>query len=337
MMKWAVLFVFLLFHLTASAAPDLGNYQDIDGVRVFQDHHNQQIWYLAPAPPTLKSISSHDPGYGFDIYRYHGRSGTCDKDLFWVKGILTVGIGRVRDSGAPARIRSALQSQGINNPKLRSMPVTQTMVKLVFADQVMEWKQASRLAGDHLVLLLDRHLAEILWESVNAGQTQVSITLEERFSGLRQETDGWRESETFFVSTLPIELDMGTFPHKFNRTDLGGRMVRGYTGMEVFCFDFLEDLDPHLYAKIVEVAIPTPGRDLVEEVVFRADSDYRNRIDFKLSRDLDDPYRFRVTRIFKNGSRDTGPWTEKKGETLLDVTDYRNLNEPDGMQQHSID
>ncbi|MDD5476435.1 MAG: hypothetical protein PHU03_07995 [Syntrophales bacterium] len=336
-MRLMVLLIILLFPLSIQAAPDLGTYRDIDGVRVFQDHQDTNTWYLAPARPALGSITDHEPDYGFDIYRYGGRSGTGDRELFWVKGILNMGIERDRDGGSPARIRSVLHDSGISNPRLRSMPVAETMAKLLFADQSREWRQGSRWAGEHLLLLLDRYLAEILWESVTAGQTQVSITLEEHLSGLRREGDEWNESQTVVVSTLPIDLDMEAFPHKFRRTNLGGRMVRGYTGMDIFCFDFLEELDPDLYAKIVEVAIPTPGRDLVEEVTFRPDSEYRTRIDFKLSRDLDEPYRFRVTRILNDGSRDVGPWTAKKGDTLLDVTDYRDLNEPDHIEESVLD
>jgi hypothetical protein len=310
-MKWAFLLFFLLLPLYAWAAPDLGTYRDIEGVRVFRDHQNSNTWYLAPAPPALREGADQTPDYGLDIYRYLGRKGTGDQELFWVKGILNAGLRRDRDAGIPGRIRGALKSQGVADPRLRSIPVAGARVKLLFADQSQTWTQGSRWSGERLVLPLDRYLAEILWGAVHRGQTLVSFVVEERLAGKRFEEKNWVEAETIISSTLPLELDIQTHPRKFRRTDLGGRMARGYTGVDVFCFDFLEELDEELYAKIVEIAIPTAGRDLVEEATFRANTDYRARIEFKLAKDLDQPYRVRITRILKDGRRDVGPWIAK--------------------------
>jgi hypothetical protein len=332
-MMWPAVLLFLFLPLSASAAPDLGTYQDVEKIRVFRDHENQHIWYLTPAPPALGKGSDRTPDYGLDIYRYLGRKGTGDQDLFWVKGVFSAGVMRDRDAAAPGRIRSALKSQGVADPRLRSMPVAGAQVKLLFADQGQTWNQGSRWAAERLILLLDRDLAEILWEAVQVDQTLVSFAVEERLTGVRWMEDKWVESETVVASTLPMDLDIKAHPHKFRRTDLGGRMVRGYTGVDVFCFDFLEELDLDLYAKLVEVAIPTTGRDLVEEVTFRANQEYRARIEFKLAKDLDQPYRVRITRILKDGRRDVGPWVAKQGEAMLDVTAYREPEEKSGVQE----
>ena len=332
-MKWSSMLLFVLLPVYAWAAPDLGAYRDIEGVRVFRDHQNPNVWYLAPAPPALGEGADQTPDYGLDIYRYLGRKGTGDQELFWVKGVLSAGLTRDRDAGIPGRIRRALKSQGAADPRLRSIPVSGAQVKLLFADQSQTWTQGSRWSGERLVLPLDRYLAEILWEAVHKGQTLVSFAVEERLAGVRFEEENWVEAETTVSSTLPLELDTQAHPHKFRRTDLGGRMARGYTGVDIFCFDFLEELDEDLYAKIVEIAIPTAGRDLVEEATFRANTDYRTRIDFKLSKDLDLPYRVRITRIFKDGRRDVGPWLEKHGEAMLDVTAYREDDEKNGIQE----
>ena len=103
-------------------------------------------------------------------------------------------------------------------------------------------------------------------------------------------------------------------------------MARGYTGIDVFCFDFLEHLDETLYSKIVEVAIPTPGKPLVQTVTFRSDSETRTRIEFNLAKDLDIAYKVRITRVFSDGRSEAGPWEFRAGETMLDITDYRDEN-----------
>jgi hypothetical protein len=332
---WLAALLFLFLPCSALASPDLGTYEDIENVRVYRDHQNKGIWYLSPAPPALAQGSGRSPDYGLDIYRYLGRKGTGDQALFWVKGVLTVGITRNRDPKVPGRIRKVLKAKGVSRPRLRSMPVAGAQVRLLFADQGQTWNQGTRWGGERLVLPLDKHMAEVLWDSVHAGQTLVSFAVEERLTGLQWADGRWEEAETDVSWTLPIELDIQTYPGKFRRTDLGGRMARGYTGLDVFCFDFLEELDENLYAKIVEVAIPTAGRDLVEEVTFRPDSDYRTRIQFKLAKDLDQPYRVRITRILKDGRREVGEWTEKRGETLLDVTAYREPEERSGNEEQA--
>jgi len=328
--KWLATLFFLFLPCAALASPDLGTYQDIEDVRVYRDHQKKGIWYLTPALPAIAKGGDQAPDYGLDIYRYLGRKGTGDQALFWVKGVLSVGIVRDRDPKVPGRIRKVLKAKGVASPRLRSMPVAGAHVRLLFADQSQTWTQGSRWGAERLVLPLDGRMAEVLWDAVHAGQTLVSFAVEERLTGLRWVDGQWQEAETFASWTLPIELDIKTYPEKFRRTDLGGRMARGYTGLDVFCFDFLEELDDNLYAKIVEEAISTAGRALVEEITFKENSDFRTRIEFKLAKDLDQPYRVRITRILKDGRREVGEWSEKRGETMLDVTAYREPEEQSG-------
>jgi hypothetical protein len=333
--KWLAAFLLLLLPCSGLASPDLGTYEDVESVRVYRDHQKKDIWYLSPAPPAVTRAKGGSPDYGLDIYRYLGRKGTGDQALFWVKGILSVGITRYRDPKGPRKIRQFLKAKGVAGPRLRSMPVAGAQVRLLFADQGQSWYQGSRWGGDRLILPLDEHMAQVLWDAVHAGQTLVSVAVEERLAGLRWMEEQWQAALAHASWTLPIELDMKAYPGKFRRTDLGGRMARGYTGLDVFCFDFLEELDEDLYAKVVEVAIPTAGRDLVEEVTFRPHSPYRTRIEFELAKDLDRPYRVRITRILKDGRREVGEWTEKRGETLLDVTAYREPEEQSGDEEQA--
>lgn len=332
-MRWLLALMFILLAEPGLAAPDLGTYQDLEGGRVYRDHQKKDIWHPTPAPPVVAAGEDGAPAYSLDIYRYLGRTGTGDQGMFWVRGVLSLSISRERSPEITGRIRKALKVAGVSRPRLRSMPVVGAKVKLLFGNQGQTWKQGARWSGRQLVLSLDPQLAEVLWAAVKAGQTLVSLALEERLSGVRLVDGEWQEAETAAAWTLPIKLDMQAHPTHFRRTEVGGLMSRGYTGLNVFCFDFLEELDPDLYAKIVEVTIPTAGRDLVETATFRLNSDYRIRIEFKLAKDLDQPYRLRVTRILKNGRREVGSWVEKAGESMVDVTDYREPEETDGDEQ----
>lgn len=321
-------FLISLFFITcnAVASPDLDNYQDIEGVRVYSDHLKKNLFYLTPSLPVLETGVDNLPDFSLEIYRYLGRKGTGDSGKFWVKGVLSIGIQRERGKQLIKKTKNNLsQKHNIKYPKLRSMPVLKTNGQLLFADQGIKWSQGSRWSGKRITVPLDSVMSEILWDAVNAGQTLISIEMEESLSGVRKNKDNkWEDAQVPFSSTLPVEFDIKAHPSLFSKTDLGGRMVRGYTGIDIFCFDFLENLDENLYSKVVEVAIPTPKNPLVESVTFRKDSDCRTRIKFKLAKDLDIGYKVRITRIFLDGRSETGPWVIRKGESMLDITEYND-------------
>ena len=309
------------------ATPDLDQFDNVAGVRVYKDHEKSAIWYLAPARPVLDAREDKTPDYGLALYRYLGRKGTGDAGDFWVRGVLTFGIERSRDASLSGQIRKELRARGIKGPRLKSMPVSASRVTLIFSDHEYSQAYNMRYKSGALVVPLDAHISQILWDAVEAGQTLVSVGIDETLAGVRKVEDAWEASTTAVTWTVPVEMDMAIHPDHFQRIDLGGRMKMGYTGIDVFCFDFIEGLDEHLYAKTVEVGIPTAGRDLVESITFKDNGEYRSRIEFKLAKDLDKPYRYRITRIWEDGSKETGLWQEKTGETLLDITAYKNMEE----------
>lgn len=338
MTKYLCAFLFVLIHAgPLLAKPDLGHYRDVAGVRIYRDHKRADTWYLTPASPRLSLREDQSPAYSLDLFRYYGRQATGDKDFFWAHGVLSLTLSRQRPPQQVKRIRRDLQASGIKYPKLRSMPIAGADIRLLYAGQSLQWQQGSRWSGGTFTLPLDAEAAQLLWQAVELGQLQVSLVVEEQLSGVRRGDSPdptWQEKSVANGWTLPVDLDRKRYSDKFQRTDLSGRMAHGYTGLNVFCFDFLENLVPGLYAKSVEVAIPTEGRDLIVTVTFRESGDYRARIDFELARDLDQPYRVRITEIFRDGRRQVGPWQLKQGDSLLDITAYRDESgqEPSTVQ-----
>lgn len=328
-MKFAILIPLMILFSGAPclASPALGLYHDIEGTRVYQDHKEPSIWYISPSKPSLKFRDDKSPDYGLSIYRYLGRKGTGDAGDFWVKGVLTFGFDRSSESGLNIQIRKALRDKGINSPRLKSMPVSASKVTLIFSDHEQVFETGLRWKSGIMVIPLDKENAEILWGAVEKGQTLLSVVFEETLSGVQKKGEEWQQTTTPLSFTMPVELDMGAHPDHFRKVDLGGTMKVGYTGLDLFCFDFVENLDENLYAKMVEVKIPSTGRDLVESFTFKEGGDYSTRIEFKLAKDLDRPYRYRITRIYKDGNQDTSLWQEKSGETLLDITDYKDSDD----------
>ncbi len=310
----------------AYASPDFDTYLDIEGNRLYRDHKKANVYYFSPSMSVIGTRVDNLPDVSLEIYRYMGRKGTGDSGDFWVKGILSIGITRSVKKKRNKKIKNILRkSYKVRTPRLKSIPVAETKGRLIFADKDIQWSQGSRWSGKKLSIPLDNTMSQILWDAVEAGQTLISIEMEETLSGVRKnEEKKWDKTTVPFGATLPLTLDMKTYPSLFNKTDLGGRMVRGYTGIDIFCFDFIENLDENLYSKILEVAIPTPGKPLVESVTFRQDSSPRTRIEFKLAKDLDTAYKIRITRILNDGTSQAGPWEMREGEAMLDITDYKD-------------
>lgn len=331
MKKAQILLIWLIGACPVWAAPDLSGFVDVNAVRVYEDNQKPGRFYLSPPAPRLNTENG--PGYGLDVFRYVGTKATSDQNAFRIRGVLSLSLERKRDPAEISRIRRELLFKGRKPSQMTSMPVKQTTVRLLYGGQEMRWEYESRWTPKEVRLPLDKVLSEILFEALEAGQTQISLVLEEALSGVRLSDDGWKQQTTRLSRTLSLTMDMSAHPDAFAKIDLGAQQTRAYTGLDVFCFDFIEGLTKDLYLKQVEVAIPTPGRDLVKKVEFREGGDYRARIQFDLSRDLDQPYRYRVTRILTDGTRRVAPWQEKYGDTLLDVTAYQNEEAPPDPHQ----
>lgn len=325
--------IVLLSAAVCSAAPRLDSFYDISSVRVYSDHEKSGLWYVSPAPPFLDKLPDKSPDYGLTLYRYLGRKGTGDTGSYWARGILTFNLARSSISNLKTEILKELRKKGETPSQLKSMPVSSSRVTLMFGDQQNSRKYGLRWKSGAMVLTLEPHQAEILWDSLEAEQTLISVTIEEDLAGVRKAEKGWENSITSLTHVIAVEMDMKAYSDHFQKVDLAGRMQVGYTELDIFCFDFIEGLSEDLYAKIVEVAIPTKGRDLVETVTFRDNDEYRKRVEFKIAKDLDEPYQYRINRVLKDGSEETGPWQEKSGETMLDITAYRNIQENDSEDE----
>ncbi|WDP90209.1 MAG: hypothetical protein HUN04_11045 [Desulfobacter sp.] len=315
----------LLTAATALAAPNLDDYTDINGVRLYRDQAKPAVFYPAPAPPALAKGPAGLPALSFEVFRYHGRKGTGDSGKFRIRGVLSLDIRRERGKKEVKQLKSALKKTfGIKYPKLRSIPVSATRGRMLFSDISLEWSRPGRWPGKRIILPLDEQMSLILWEALEAGPTLLSVEMTEDLAGVKKTGDGeWGKATGTHAATLPVTLDMSAHPSLYRKTELGGRMAMGYTGIDVLCFDFLEELDPTLYSKIVEVAIPTPGTPLTEAITFKEESAPRQRIDFKLAKDLDTAYRVRITRVYTDGRTEKGDWAKREGEAMLDITDYK--------------
>ena len=310
-----------LFVAFLAAEPRLDRYVDLEGTRLYQDHLKSGLWYIQPAPPVLAEEEG-EPAYRLDLFRYLGRGGTADRNRFWARGLFTVTLKRHRDPATLARIKKELATREGSSVKIASLPSNRTTLQLLVGDMNVTKESGGGWSEETFVVGLDPVMAQILWKAVETNATVVTATIMDRIPGVVKEGDEWKDSTTTISSTLPITLEREKYPHRFSQTDIGGRMERGYTKIEIFDFNFVENLIPGLYAEIVEIMIPTKGRPLIKKIRFTKEDEYHQSVRFRLSKKLDEPYQYRIERIYEDGHRKRSKWFLKKGETMLDITQY---------------
>lgn len=346
MVRWLLLPLIFVLSSSVYAKPDLGSYIDLsvkdldEKIRVYRDHKNNKKWYLAPAKISigLTEDTSLDkpqanPGYSLDLMRYKGRKGSGDADKFWIKSVLHVEMQKEYGKAILKDVRKAIKAEGYKVISLKLMPEVGVRVRVLMGDIDGSWSSQTKWSTKSIALALPDHIAQILWNSAENEQQLMSIEVETAVAGMRlakqenQDKTGhkknWNDAKLTFSQSIPIQLNAQKFPERFKRIDLDANIDFGYTGLDVFCFDFLEGNYPELYAVLVDIKIKNDERDLVKQLRFDHKSEYRYRIDFGVAKEIDKPYLVRLTYIDKDGKQQQEPWFKKHGELMLDVTRYQ--------------
>jgi hypothetical protein len=319
---WRCLACLILFiSPVVQAAPNAENYLDIEGVRVFRDHQKAWVWYPTPADPELNLKEG--PGYGLDLYRYLGRSGTGDKEHYWTRGILSLQLKRSRPPGQLENIKKRLRKITGGRLMIKSLGVKESRIQVNFADVDDQWHQAGRWQGGVLQLVLNTIQSQLLWE---ADSSLLSLTVTETASMVRRENGKWVPASV--SSNWTVDVPMSQEHGKaYRKTDLAAQLSMAYNEINVFCFDFLEQTQPGLYVKELEIGFPSGDRPLLERLRFDAHSDYRQHVRFSLAKTADEPLRYRIIETFEDGRRVSGAWLRKHDEFMLDITAYQNAPE----------
>lgn len=317
----AVAFALLFLVSGVQAAPNAGEYLDIEGVRLYRDHQKPWVWYPSPAAPTL--YQDHGPGYALDLFRYLGRSGTGDKNQYWVRGILSLHLKRSRPSGRLESIKQQLRRKTGGRLLIKSLPVKDSQIQIHFADRKDRWQQTGRWQGGSLQLVLDETQSQLLWK---ADTTVLSLAVSETAAAVRRQDDQWAPSPIATEWTLDVPMSQ-QHDQAYRKTDLAAQLGMAYNEINVFCFDFLEQTTAGLYAKELEIGFPSGDRPLLERVRFDAGSNYRQHVRFPLAKTADEPLRYRIIETFDDGRRIIGEWQRKHDEFMLDVTAYENTAE----------
>jgi hypothetical protein len=142
----------------------------------------------------------------------------------------------------------------------------------------------------------------------------------------QEENDNDTTSQLALIKAdvFPVMVDVQRWPAAIQQVDINERIPAKYALLDVYCYDFNNELRPDLYAKKVEIkAISVNGSEISTAFSFRQNKPdvYAKSIRFLYAVKFDKPYSYRITEISNEGEAQAGQWTVKKEwSEILDIT-----------------
>jgi hypothetical protein len=214
------------------------------------------------------------------------------------------------------------------------------------AQSVANWRERAYL------LSLGENDAGLLVEALENGQVLISFSYAylarfddrdevafnaagavELVEGLSEQIDKIVPETTTNVATaysnaIALVLDPAAAKQHITKLDINESMPPGYAVLDVYCFDFQQDLIPGQYAKRVEVEATSPtGKKFSSALAFTSSDPevYGQRLRVPYAVDFKEPYRYRVISVMKTGQQEeVMPWTERtRWAEVLDISSYQ--------------
>jgi len=160
------------------------------------------------------------------------------------------------------------------------------------------------------------------------GSPEIVEGLKSALSGARADSSGAPadtvRTHVIRAGAIEIGLDVKRFPELMRRVDLNDKAPPGYAALDVYCYDFNNELRPDLAEKRVEIdAEGVSGKRVKLETAFlREQPDlYSAGIRFPVAVRLDRPYRYRTREVKLDGMEHQSVWRERQSwSEILDVT-----------------
>jgi hypothetical protein len=214
------------------------------------------------------------------------------------------------------------------------------------ARAVANWRERAYL------LSLGENDAELLVDALEQGQVLISFSYAylARFdsrdeadfnvTGAEELVEGLAEQVAEIVpktasniaaaysDAIALVLDPTVAEQHITKLDINESMPPGYAVLDIYCFDFQQDIIPGQYAKRVEIKATSPtGKTFTTALAFtNGDPEvYGQRLRVPYAVDFKRPYRYRVISVMKTGQQEeVTPWTERtRWAEVLDITEYQ--------------
>lgn len=366
---WALLLCMVLSGV--NAAPNLHDVTTIQGVKLFRDHEQKQVFYYLKAEKKLM-MRDGKPDFRYDVNRYIGKKLTGDSDEFRVRGVVKFQTTSAFINTSLQQIKDALSDRYGMAIELRAAPVTNAYNKLIYSTieevdgELESGEIANGLVTDleedsvatdetapkrvfasqkqRFTIGLNTLDANFFWDNFEDNNLQLSLAYGWDVKGVvpatgesTEKEQQWQDSMHEVNNAMPIDVSPTQYPSLFNKNELWQRADVAYSNIRVMCYDFINLEDSDLYYVQVELRFTTlRNQTYREKVRFVADSDvYEKDVHFKLVNDLKGGYEYRVRRLSNEGEVSQTEWL-KHDDALLDVSlseaEVNNMNKVEGSE-----
>jgi hypothetical protein len=133
------------------------------------------------------------------------------------------------------------------------------------------------------------------------------------------------------AGAFEVTIDTEKWPDLIAKIDINEQIPPDYAAVDVYCYDFHNNLRPDLAQKKVEIeAAGVGGEKVILRYTFRSDTPdiYAYDMKFPYAVKIDVPYRYRLTEITRSGTVTRADWkTRQSWNGILDITSKPD-NEP---------
>ncbi|MEM9686365.1 MAG: hypothetical protein AAF934_05525 [Bacteroidota bacterium] len=353
-----------LISANGMAQADFAKKYVVEGTTLYRDSKVRSVFYYVPYGLELVKDKDSKPDFKFIQMRYTGTQLSKDQGINRFKSLLRFRVAnRVPSAAKRDNIKENLREKGIHISKLDPLPIHNLKATLIYStinDSITKVYTDGFFEGGKtneanaywterdFILRLSNEDAQLFQATLQSNQPMLSINYSYLAKGLnetinemivsgsqklKEEMKSYQQKyspantpiEKVVVSgALPIAISLKKWPDLIKQIDINERIPPEYAALDVYCYDFNNEIRSDLYAKIIEIkATGVSGKEIHFRTTFRAwePEIYAHTIKFTYAINLEKPYTYRITEISNNGRQRRSGWkTARSWHQIIDIT-----------------
>ncbi len=293
-------------------------------VLLYPDHRDPRVFYYVPSELALTRAFG-SPQFFFYKYIYV-KPDAPEGPQTLAGGVLTLTVEFKDETEALRALKGA-------SYEFRPVPIEAMTCTLGYHPVEGEPPEAGRedLARKKLLwthksftLPLKRESASYLWSVFeDAKAAGLSVDCEFSYSGYELDDEGkLKPGSRDGRLSLGVPVSMAADPGLFKLVNLAGKIAFNYRRLSVLCFDFVNGTSGDVFKVTAEIEILTARKQRdFKTVSFTADSEPQVDLEFDIPEAKGGQYRYRLTRVLKDGRSEKSGWKESD-DMFLDLSTY---------------
>lgn len=155
------------------------------------------------------------------------------------------------------------------------------------------------------------------------GSAELVDALQQRVDSIAATTE--EKIIAVHADAIAITVDASDAEFHITKLDINDRLPPGYASLDIYCYDFQQDMVAQQYAKNIEIKAQSPTGKTVKAMLSftRATPEiYAQSLNIPFAVKFSAPFQYRVVSIYETGQRQVvTPWTERSSWAgILDIS-----------------